>query len=139
MNNGLSDRDIQALAVHPTNGRVIYAGTTSKTLAPGLRLGWLAVPHRLSERIARAKVAADYGSGALDQLTLAALGADDADLAGRVLLDVLAVGVRAASNERPEAAAAPRQVMAALRALLFDRRKGLDLVLAVRAAHEPLG
>ena len=51
--------------------RVIYAGTTSKTLAPGLRLGWLAVPRELSERIARAKVAADYGSGALDQLTLA--------------------------------------------------------------------
>jgi GntR family transcriptional regulator/MocR family aminotransferase len=50
---------------------VIYAGTASKTLAPGLRLGWLAVPHRLSERIARAKVAADYGSGAMDQLALA--------------------------------------------------------------------
>ena len=41
--------------------RVIYAGTASKTLAPGLRLGWLAVPQRLSGRIARAKVAADYG------------------------------------------------------------------------------
>jgi len=51
--------------------RVIYAGTTSKTLAPGLRLGWLAVPRRLSERIARAKIAADYGSGAIDQLALA--------------------------------------------------------------------
>ena len=51
--------------------RVIYAGTASKTLAPGLRLGWLAVPQRLSRLVARAKLAADYGSGALDQLTLA--------------------------------------------------------------------
>ena len=51
--------------------RVVYAGTTSKTLAPGLRLGWLAVPPRLSERLARAKLAADYGSGALDQLAMA--------------------------------------------------------------------
>lgn len=51
--------------------RVVYAGTASKTLAPGLRLGWLAVPHRLSEAIARAKSAADFGSGAIDQLALA--------------------------------------------------------------------
>jgi len=51
--------------------RVAYAGTASKTLAPGLRLGWLAVPRRLTDRIARAKVAADFGSGALDQLALA--------------------------------------------------------------------
>jgi GntR family transcriptional regulator/MocR family aminotransferase len=51
--------------------RVAYAGTASKTLAPGLRLGWLAVPRRLTERIARAKLAADFGSSALDQLALA--------------------------------------------------------------------
>jgi GntR family transcriptional regulator/MocR family aminotransferase len=51
--------------------RVAYAGTASKTLAPGLRLGWLAVPRRLSERVAVAKQAADFGSSALDQLALA--------------------------------------------------------------------
>ena len=51
--------------------RVAYAGTASKTLAPGLRLAWLAVPRRLSERIAGAKIAADFGSSALDQLALA--------------------------------------------------------------------
>jgi GntR family transcriptional regulator/MocR family aminotransferase len=51
--------------------RVIYAGTASKTLAPGLRLAWLAVPGVLASRVAEAKRAADLGSGALDQLALA--------------------------------------------------------------------
>jgi len=53
--------------------RVAYAGTASKTLAPGLRLGWLAVPRRFRERVAAAKLAADHGSAALDQLALADL------------------------------------------------------------------
>ena len=51
--------------------RVIYAGTASKTLAPGLRLGWLAVPPRLRDALTTAKLAADQGSSALDQLALA--------------------------------------------------------------------
>jgi GntR family transcriptional regulator/MocR family aminotransferase len=51
--------------------RVAYAGTASKTLAPGLRLGWLAVPRRFRDRVADAKLAADHGSAALDQLALA--------------------------------------------------------------------
>jgi GntR family transcriptional regulator/MocR family aminotransferase len=51
--------------------RVIYAGTASKTLAPGLRLAWLAVPPSLAASVAEAKRTADLGSGALDQLALA--------------------------------------------------------------------
>lgn len=51
--------------------RVIYAGSASKTLAPGLRLGWLVIPAPLVDKVAAAKLAADAGSPALEQLAFA--------------------------------------------------------------------
>jgi len=51
--------------------RVAYAGTASKTLAPGFRLGWLILPPELVEPFAEAKLLADRGSPILDQLTFA--------------------------------------------------------------------
>jgi GntR family transcriptional regulator/MocR family aminotransferase len=52
-------------------GRVAYAGTASKTLAPGFRLGWLILPPELVQPFAEAKLLADRGSPILDQLTFA--------------------------------------------------------------------
>ena len=52
---------------------VVYAGTASKSLAPGLRLGWLALPERLAAEVVAAKRAAGRLSSSLDQLTLAEL------------------------------------------------------------------
>jgi GntR family transcriptional regulator / MocR family aminotransferase len=48
--------------------RVIYAGTASKSLAPGLRLAWLVVPPSLLDPVT---AVLSGGPSALDQLTLA--------------------------------------------------------------------
>jgi len=50
---------------------VVYGGSASKTLAPGLRIGWFVLPARLTEPMAAAKIAADRGSPALEQMALA--------------------------------------------------------------------
>lgn len=51
--------------------RVVYLGTASKSLAPGLRMGWMVLPPGLSEEVTDAGGPAGWACGALDQLTLA--------------------------------------------------------------------
>ena len=59
--------DTTAMKSRDGNGRVIYLGSFSKVLAPGLRCGWIVAPPALLERLEIAKQAADLCSGMLDQ------------------------------------------------------------------------
>lgn len=47
--------------------RIVYAGTASKTLAPGLRLGWLVVPTQLADAVKAEQVASDFGVPRIEQ------------------------------------------------------------------------
>ncbi|MFD8967013.1 PLP-dependent aminotransferase family protein [Streptomyces sp. NPDC059568] len=51
--------------------RVVYLGTASKSLTPGLRLGWLVLPEELVREVSGTKGEVDWVSSVLDQLTLA--------------------------------------------------------------------
>jgi GntR family transcriptional regulator/MocR family aminotransferase len=53
--------------------RVISIGTTSKSLAPAMRLGWVICPPSLLDAVVTEKLLADRGGPALDQLALAVL------------------------------------------------------------------
>ncbi len=59
--------DTTAMKSRDESGRVIYLGSFSKILAPGLRCGWIVGPKPLLERLEIAKQAADLCSGMLDQ------------------------------------------------------------------------
>jgi GntR family transcriptional regulator / MocR family aminotransferase len=53
--------------------RVALIGTVSKSLAPGLRLGWVVCPPALLDSLIEDKRLSDRGSPSLEQLALAAL------------------------------------------------------------------
>jgi len=68
------DAELQATRPDKTNnngfyrGDVIYLGTFSKTLAPGLRLGWIMAPRAVIKSCVTAKQGADLHTSSLTQM-----------------------------------------------------------------------
>lgn len=50
-----------------SDGRVVYLGSFSKVLVPGLRVAWLVAPRVIAEKVELAKQAADICSSVFDQ------------------------------------------------------------------------
>lgn len=52
-------------------GQVLYLGSVSKSLAPGLRIGWMIAPEPVVQRLGDVKMQIDYGASSLSQQVLA--------------------------------------------------------------------
>jgi GntR family transcriptional regulator of abcA and norABC len=63
----LDERPPKPLKAHQNCGLVLYLGSLSKTLSPGLRIGWMVGPEPVIERLADIKMQTDYGSSSLSQ------------------------------------------------------------------------
>ena len=60
--------DLPSLSSFATTACVIYSGTGSKIMAPGMRVAWLAIPdHDVRDKIALAKQGTDLQTGSLAQ------------------------------------------------------------------------
>ena len=64
----LAALDAKARRQKAYSGNVIYISTFSKTLAPGLRLGWVVAPAEVLQRLVLAKQGADLHTGTFVQM-----------------------------------------------------------------------
>lgn len=62
------DESVVPLKAIDDNGMVMYLGSASKALAPGLRIGWVIAAEPIIQRLGDAKMQMDYGASSLSQL-----------------------------------------------------------------------
>jgi 2-aminoadipate transaminase len=62
------DGQLQGRDGMPYSGNVLYLSTFSKTLAPGLRLGWVVAPIEVIQRLVQAKQGADLHTSTFAQM-----------------------------------------------------------------------
>lgn len=62
-----------SLKAMDSHGIVLYLGSLSKTMSPGLRIGWVIGPEPVIQRLADIKMQTDYGSSSLSQSIAAEL------------------------------------------------------------------
>lgn len=62
-----SGKALPPLKAMDTEGRVVYLGTLSKVLSPGMRLGWVAAPEGIRHKLVLAKQATDLCTSTLIQ------------------------------------------------------------------------
>ena len=84
--------DLQPIAALAPE-RTLYLGTFSKTLTPGVRVGWVAAPADIAYRLVQAKQGADLHSSTFDQMIVN-------DIAQRGILKVHVRRLRQVYGER---------------------------------------
>jgi 2-aminoadipate transaminase len=62
------DSDVRSTNGATYSGNVIYLSTFSKTLSPGIRLGWIVAPAEVIRKLVQAKQGTDLHSGTLSQM-----------------------------------------------------------------------
>lgn len=142
-----SSVDVTPLKTLDSEGRVIYLGTLSKILSPGLRIGWVLGNHYVIDVLERAKQTADLHTPTLTQyiaLESVRRGVVDKTIEKakqiyRIKRDVM---LDALTDHMPEKTWWPRPVgglfiMVFLPSLEIDTRKLLPEALARGVAYVP--